>query len=323
MALGTEAMWMSVSRQALVGSAFHAPLPRMLGEPRLLGTVLLATALVSLAAWARRPRLASWTVLSFSLAALLLCGLPFAGWCVAVIAILPAFIATHRETRGRIGALMLLAAAPSAYALLCWLLLSHLILNDALYAWRFAAGLHFDPTRIGAGAKVATAAAAVAACAAGILRRRGACAAAIGVAIYLAWSGVLSGLGLGWCAPWRASGGATPPDRAAVSSYVKERTPWGRVFICGYSGLASFRRGNGDEDDMFVPCLDLRIDVLREAYAGQDLFLLVPKPQGPDALEPCVWRYGNIYSNGAQRLLFAGDFGEWRLYEVINARYFR
>lgn len=320
MALGSEAMWMSVSRQALVGSAFHAPLPRMLGEPRLLGPALLAAAIISLTLWARRPRLASWTALSFLLAALLLCGLPYAGWCVAVIATLPAFIASHRETRGRIGALMLLAAAPATYALLCWLLLSHLILDDALYAWRFADGLRFDPALVGIGAKAVFAMAAIAALAAGILRRRALCAAAVCAAIYLAWTGFLSGLGLGWCAPWRAPGGAAPPDTVAVASYVREQTPWGRVFVCGYSGLAAFRRGDGKEDELFVPCLDLRIDVLREAYEGQDLFLLVPKPEGPDALEPCVWRYGDIYSYGAQRLLFAEDFGKWRLYQVINTR---
>ena len=320
MALETEAMWMSVLRQALVGSAFHAPLPRMLGEPRLLGPVLLLTALAAFALWSRRPRLATWTLLSFCLAALLLCGLPFIGWCVALVAVLPAFIASKRETRPRTGALMLLAAAPSVYAILCWLLLSHLILDDAIYAWRFAPRLTFDTARIGRWMIGAAIAAGVVSAASAVMRRRAICAVSIGIALYLAWTSVLSGFGLGWCAPWRDAGGAAPPDKAAVASYVRERTPWGRVFVCGYSGLAAKPCADEADEALFVPCLDLRIDVLREAYAGQDLFILVPKPEGPDALESCVWRYDDLYSHGAQRLLFAADFGEWRLYQVISPR---
>lgn len=102
----------------------------------------------------------------------------------------------------------------------------------------------------------------------------------------------------------------------AVGRFVDERTPYGRVFLCGYEALSLV---DAIDSKRLEPCLDLHIDVLREGYAGQDLFLLVPRPQGPSILDSTVWRYGNIYDNGAPRALYAGDWGHWRLYEIVSA----
>ncbi len=102
----------------------------------------------------------------------------------------------------------------------------------------------------------------------------------------------------------------------AVESYVTARTPYGRVFVCGYQGLALLE---GRERTLFVPNLDLHIDVLRRGYHRQNLFLLLPHPVADATLECAVWRYGDIYAHGAPRALFAGEWGDWRLYEIVSA----
>lgn len=102
----------------------------------------------------------------------------------------------------------------------------------------------------------------------------------------------------------------------AVESYVTARTPYGRVFVCGYQGLALLE---GRARRLFVPNLDLHIDVLRRGYRRQNLFLLVPRPVADATLECAVWRYRDIYAHGAPRALFAGDWADWRLYEIVSA----
>jgi hypothetical protein len=146
------------------------------------------------------------------------------------------------------------------------------------------------------------------------------CAAASVVAAAALWFGTLSAAALDWSLPWGAPANIVPPDRDAVARHVKDVTPWGRIFVCGYAGLGGHCSDPAD-DAMFEPCLDLHIGVLREAYTRQKLYLLVPKPECENALEPCEWRYGGIYDTGAQRLLFDCDFGPWRLYEVVSAEF--
>jgi hypothetical protein len=130
----------------------------------------------------------------------------------------------------------------------------------------------------------------------------------------------LSAAALDWALPWGAPANLAPPDRDAVARHVKDVTPWGRVFVCGYAGLGG-RCTDPADDALFEPCLDLHIADLRVAYTRQKLYLLVPKPERENALEPYEWRYGGIYLNGAQRLLFDRDFGDWRLYEVVSAEF--
>lgn len=102
----------------------------------------------------------------------------------------------------------------------------------------------------------------------------------------------------------------------AIQGYIEERTPYGRVFICSYRGLGLLE---GEQRDRFVPCLDLHVNTLRERYPRQNLFLLVPRPEAEAAFECTVWRHADIYAHGVTRALFAGDWGNWRLYEIITA----
>lgn len=101
-----------------------------------------------------------------------------------------------------------------------------------------------------------------------------------------------------------------------VEAYVNARTPYGRVFVTGYSGLDLLR---GYAGERLVPNLDLHVGSLRRAYKGQNLYVLVPKPEGAVRAESVFWKYPEIYTQGGGRLLFAETFGTWRLFEVVTA----
>ena len=109
-----------------------------------------------------------------------------------------------------------------------------------------------------------------------------------------------------------------PADRLLheVADFVNDRTEYGRVFVLGYRGLALLENNT---DQIFLPNLDLRIGSLRRAYKGQNLYLLVPQPSRLAAMENAFWRFPELYVRGAERLLYAKDFGTWRLFEVIQA----
>ncbi|MDD4101244.1 MAG: hypothetical protein PHU80_01255 [Kiritimatiellae bacterium] len=101
-----------------------------------------------------------------------------------------------------------------------------------------------------------------------------------------------------------------------VETYVQARTPYGRVFALGYTGLDLLR---GYEGSLMVPNLDLHIGSLRMDYKGQDLYVLIPNPEDRVRSESVFWKYPDIYDLGADRLLYAGTFGTWRLFQVVSA----
>ncbi len=285
---------------------------------------LFILSILKLLDWAREKRLRDWVWFSFLMAGLLLCGLPYIGWVVAMLLVAPLLIVADRRTRPRVGGLMFLCLTPVLYAAGCWILLSYLILDDPFFAWRFIGDLSLGPFPRTA-MWTAAACAAVAALAAAVHKigdriLSPICAAASVAAAAILWFATLSAAALDWSLPWGAPANIAPPNRDAVARHVKEVTPWGRVFVCGYAGLGG-HCSDPANDAMFEPCLDLHIGVLRKAYTRQSLYLLVPKPERENALEPCEWRYGGIYDNGAQRLLFDQDFGPWRLYEVVSAEF--
>ena len=355
------------ARQALVGNAWHAPLPLLLQVP-FIAHVLALLSVFFLLAWSCKRRLRDWVFLSFSLAGLLLCGLPYIGWVALMLLVLPLLILADRRSRPRLGGLMFLCLSPVLYAAGCWVLLSYLILDDPLFAWRFIPRLALAPLPREALWTAAVAAGVAAAAAAAeiidnryeiIDNRYGApqpssvicsdsrqrslrahqgvhqsahqgafhllsiiyyplsiiCAATAAAAL---WFGALSAAGLDWALPWGRPANLPPPDRDAVARHVKEATPWGRVFVCGYAGLGGGCT-NAADAALFETCLDPHIGMLRRAYVRQRLYLLVPRPDKENALDPCEWRYDGLYAGGAQRLLFDRDFGAWRLYAVISA----
>jgi len=103
----------------------------------------------------------------------------------------------------------------------------------------------------------------------------------------------------------------------SVSAYVQERTSYGRVFVCGYEGLGLLC--NRPADSRLTPNMDLHINELRREYHGQQLFVLVHRPERRAAVDSIHWRFPGAYRHGLERTLFARDFGEWRLFEVVGA----
>jgi len=101
-----------------------------------------------------------------------------------------------------------------------------------------------------------------------------------------------------------------------VEEYVTARTPYGRVFVLGYAGLDLLRGYSGER---LLPNMDLHVGALRRAYPGQNLYVLVPRPEGIRRAESVFWKHPDIYELGGDRLLYAATFGTWRLFEVISA----
>jgi len=103
----------------------------------------------------------------------------------------------------------------------------------------------------------------------------------------------------------------------SVPAYVQERTPYGRVFVCGYEGLGLLC--NRPPNCRLTPNMDLHIGELRRLYHGQQLFVLIRRPEGRSAVDSIHWRFPGAYRHGIERTLYARDFGEWRLFEVVGA----
>ena len=104
----------------------------------------------------------------------------------------------------------------------------------------------------------------------------------------------------------------------SIEEYVKAKSQYARVFVVGYAGLDLLRHYG--VDGCLTPNMDLHVGDLRYAYKGQHLFVLVPKPEGIAKFESVFWRYPDIYTRGAERLLLDRDFADgWRLFEVVAA----
>ena len=104
--------------------------------------------------------------------------------------------------------------------------------------------------------------------------------------------------------------------RGEVATYVSAKTKYGRVFIPGYTGLSLLQDYDGT---LLVPNLHFHVNTLRRDYFGQDLYVLVPKPEGFTAMEYIFAAYPDIHKYGCERLLFARKFGDWVLFQVVSA----
>lgn len=354
-------------------------LPGIATDPQLAITLTAASAaLLKLADWTASRRLYDLVKFSFTLALLALCGAPLAGLTLALTLLLPLLVLLHPVSRQRAQGLLILGLLPLLYVLLLWHLMSHLILSDALYSWRFL--LHTPP--IWHGWSTAPFTRPHLAC--GLLallllpiaawqRDQRTALLAFGTLLLLLWLTLLHNYDLAWSATtgsatlmlttlltliaaishaWSRSAPSRrlgyrlativalalaltacrspqPADtqptlssrelgelRTEIATYIKAQTPYGRLFVCGYQGLGLLY---GNDDDLFVPNLDLHLDQLRQSYKRQQLFLLLPEPRRDAACESPVWRHRDIYRHGAPRALFAADWPGWRLYEIISA----
>jgi len=102
-----------------------------------------------------------------------------------------------------------------------------------------------------------------------------------------------------------------------VEAYVAGRTPYGRIFACGYEGLALLRR---QPRGRVLPNMDLHVATVRRAYRGQEIYLLVHRPAGLAAADSVHWRFPRAYQGEIEeRAMFSRDFGDWRLFEIVGA----
>lgn len=102
----------------------------------------------------------------------------------------------------------------------------------------------------------------------------------------------------------------------AVEARLRSRSPFAKVFVCGYDGLLLLGDHKGD---LFLPTFDFNFHKAREDYHGQHLYLLIHRPAGRNRMESIHWKYERIYYIGSRWTLWDGDFGDWRLFEVVQA----
>ena len=298
-------------RQAIIGSAWWAPLPLLLGAlddglGLILPSILACATVVCGLLWLLRGRLASLVWLAFLLAGTLLCGIRAWGFTALGAVLLLLGILVRRRRLLRLPATFLLGVLPTVYSFLVWMLLNALILQDPLYFLRPAASL----TRAD---------------------------------IPVLFLGRLPD-------PRPANPRDVLSDALAVA---RARSPYARIFLCGYEGLellgspSSFtttpnenpesrnpemdqdqpetenrkpETGNGKPEtppSPITPVLDLHLEELRKAYHGQVHFLLVKAPEGAGRFESHTIRHPGLYEFGAPGTILSGDFGPWRLYELI------
>ena len=108
-------------------------------------------------------------------------------------------------------------------------------------------------------------------------------------------------------------------DRATygeIECAVATESPYALVFVCGYEG---YRLLGYDGGPLFKFALDFNFNKVRNDYRGHDLYLLVRAPTGRSAMDSIHWQYDNIYALGSRSTLYAGDWDDWRLFEIIQA----
>lgn len=114
-----------------------------------------------------------------------------------------------------------------------------------------------------------------------------------------------------------ASRESTDPDPLRqIRDYVLQRSRYAKVFVCGYE---SFHLLGADPGPVFAHSLDLNFNQVKNDYHGHQLYVLVHRPVGRGAMDSVHWLYEDIYTLGSRATLWDGDWGDWRLFEIIEA----
>jgi len=120
------------------------------------------------------------------------------------------------------------------------------------------------------------------------------------------------------------------PLRTSPSSLIEQQTPWlpdlgrhirlqtpfAKVFVCGFESFALLQN---QASPIFEHALDFNFDKARHDYYGQVLYLLVHRPEQRNAMDSIHWKSRNIYVQGGKDALYDSDWGDWRLFELIQA----
>jgi hypothetical protein len=100
-----------------------------------------------------------------------------------------------------------------------------------------------------------------------------------------------------------------------LEHHVLQRSKFAKVFVCGFEGFALLK---DTSSGVFVRALDFNFDKAKRDYYGQVLYLLVRRPEQRSAMDSIHWKYRHIYVQGGQETLYDSDWGEWRLFELIQ-----
>ena len=107
-----------------------------------------------------------------------------------------------------------------------------------------------------------------------------------------------------------------PPQLSLIERHVLARSRYAKVFVCGYD---SFVLLQGRSSEVFAHALDFNFNKAKDDYRGHDLFVMVKRPSGRGAGESIHWKYTDIYTLGSKETLYDIDWGDWRMFEVIQA----
>ena len=103
--------------------------------------------------------------------------------------------------------------------------------------------------------------------------------------------------------------------QSRIGAHVLRQSPFSKVFVCGYG---SFGLLGARDDRLFVHSLDFNFYRAAHDYVGHSMYMLVHRPVGRMAMDSIHWKYDMLYTQGAYSTLYYGDWGDWRLFEIIR-----
>jgi len=113
----------------------------------------------------------------------------------------------------------------------------------------------------------------------------------------------------------RASAVESMRSLSALERHVDGPARFAKVFVCGYDSFAFLRDG---ASPTFVHALDFNFDKAKRDYYGHTLFVLVRRPEQRFAMDSVHRKYPSIFIQGGPDTLYDSDWGEWRLFEMIQ-----
>ncbi len=104
---------------------------------------------------------------------------------------------------------------------------------------------------------------------------------------------------------------------ARVARHVLSMSRYPKVFVCGYEGFILMR--GYDDSGIFQHALDFDFERAETEYPLRDLFILVRRPAGRGAMQSVHWKYDELFYLGDRNALIDDDWGDWRLFEIVQA----
>ena len=102
----------------------------------------------------------------------------------------------------------------------------------------------------------------------------------------------------------------------ALERHAHEQSRFAQVFVCGYDSFGLLR---GSGSTAFVHAMDFNFDKAKRDYYGHALFVLVRRPEQRYAMDSIHRKYPRIFIQGGPETLYDSDWGDWRLFEMIQA----